>query len=151
VVGGQVVEGSLKTGRELLPVNGLERLGPIDPAEKGGVGLVGGIEPRAAVVMLARLAPAGLSHEVNREVRNDPVKPRKETRVALEPFEPTVDPEERFLNEVAGILLVAHHADGDGEGAPLMALDQLTKSRLVALLSRLDERTILLRFDTPGL
>jgi hypothetical protein len=98
-----------------------------------------------------RLFATGLAHEVDREVGDDAVKPGEKARPALKPVEPAVDAQKCLLHEVACVVLVADHAEGDGERPALVALDQAAESRLVTPLGSLDESTIFLGFGTSNL
>jgi hypothetical protein len=48
-------------------------------------------------------------------------------------------------------VLVAHHAEGDGESPALVALDQAAERRLVPPLGGFDESTIFFGFGTSNL
>lgn len=56
-----------------------------------------------------------------------------------------MDAQERVLNDVASVLLVPDERERDGEGAPLMTLDQLPEGSLVTFLCAPNELKIHLR------
>jgi hypothetical protein len=54
------------------------------------------------------------------------------------------------LHQIASVVLVADHPEGDGERPPLVAFDQLAECRSVTSLGCFDENTVFLCVGTSG-
>jgi hypothetical protein len=53
-----------------------------------------------------------------------------------------MDPDERFLRDVHGLVRVLHHRERELHDAPLVALDQTPERVCIARLGSLDQRAI---------
>ena len=63
----------------------------------------------------------------------------------MKPVKVFVNPQKRFLDDFAGVLLVAHHANGNGESTPLVSLDKLLESLQISSLGFFNKNTVFLR------
>src|SRR6478736_3938375 len=120
----------------------VQRVRAVDTAEEWDILLIN----LTCLVQLS-FAPARFAHEVDRKIRDDPVKPGEERRSIVKGIKPAVNAKKGFLDDFSGVVLVAKEAERDREGAPLVSLDQLLEGEFVALLGTFDEDTILLRFE----
>ena len=147
--------------QNLLHLGGrLHRLGVI--ARRG---LVLVLELHRAIVLLDpsghRVGGAALAQEIDAEVRDDPIEPRREVVAEIEAVEAPEHPQEGLLCEVLRILVGGHQVPGHAVRPALMALDQTPEGVLLSRLRPLDERVIdgglflarghLLRCLIPGL
>lgn len=85
-----------------------------DRLGSGGRGFDGLLPPAAAL----------LSSQVMTGVDRDSVKPGRERRIAAETFQPAECTEERFLDNLLGVVVISHQTEGDAVDLGRMLLDQ---------------------------
>ena len=148
VIARQGIERRLDPRRDLAPANDVRRIGTVDAAQKRKLQVHAffGLEARFLEV---RGLPAGLSYEIDAEVRDDAVQPGEEARPPLKAGQVLEDTKERVLDELPRVVLVPDQGERDGERATLVAFDELPKCPHVAGLRLRDKRTVFLRFPSP--
>jgi len=126
----------------------IEGLSTVDLGHEGKLGLVR-VDSGPRIIVLGFPA-SRLAHEVDRQVGDDSIKPGEKARPPLEAVEASVNPQESFLDQVASVVLVADHPQGNGERASLVALDEPAEGGCVSSLGSLNENTVFLGFGTSG-
>jgi len=142
MVGWKRVERGFELVSDLGTAQDIQRVRAVDAAEEWDIRLID-----VPILVQLGLTPRGLTHEVNREIGDDPIQPGEERRSAVEGIKSAVNAQKCLLNDLTGILFIAQQPERDREGTPLVALNQLLEREFIAFLGAFDEDTILLRFE----
>src|SRR5581483_7721353 len=84
------------------------------------------------ITAVAAIEAAARAKQIERAVDRDPMQPRGEIRTLFESAELAVGPEERFLDNVVGVVLISGHAIGHAKHGLAVTLDEQPESLAIA-------------------